>query len=86
MVVPARQAYSHSASLGKRCSLPVLIANLAQNSTASYQETFSTGKFAPLNFDGLGCNSCLTGGKAAMVLHCNWVIGYFPIKKGGTIT
>src|SRR5258708_40143004 len=46
---PARQAYSHSASLGKRYVLPAFFSagsadSLSQNSTASVHDTFSTGK------------------------------------------
>src|SRR5262249_4997190 len=40
---PARQAYSHSASVGKRYFLPSLLLNQSQKATASFQETLTTG-------------------------------------------
>src|SRR5205809_856020 len=43
VAVPARQAYSHSASVGRRYVGPSFWLNHLQNSTASYQHTFTTG-------------------------------------------
>src|SRR5262245_10309934 len=40
---PARQQYSHSASVGKRYSLPSFLLNDLQKSTALCQETNTTG-------------------------------------------
>src|ERR1039457_1091834 len=44
---PARQAYSQSASLGKRYCLPVLALSFWMNSWTSFQFTFSTGQVSP---------------------------------------
>src|SRR5258708_28151712 len=55
-VVPARQAYSHSASLGKRYWQPSFCAfNFLMNYCASSGETCSTGHFSPqlLKVEGL---------------------------------
>src|SRR5258708_37717474 len=43
LVVPARQVYSHSASVGGRYFLPSLRLNQSQNATASFHETYPTG-------------------------------------------
>src|SRR5438067_1313834 len=43
VVRPARQAYSHSASVGKRYVWPSSWLNHSQNATASFQLTFTTG-------------------------------------------
>ena len=45
---PAREAYSHSASVGSRASCPVFSASFAQNSNASGSPTLSTGQFGAL--------------------------------------
>ena len=47
-VVPARAAYSHSASVGNRYWCPVIVDNLRQNSFACSQVTLSTGRSSPL--------------------------------------
>ena len=57
VVLPARHAYSHSASVGKRYVRPAACSsgnadNLSQNRTASSQLTFSTGCWAPLKWLG----------------------------------
>src|SRR5512135_1084793 len=44
---PARQAYSHSASVGRRYCLPVLALSFLMNSWASFQLTCSTGQLSP---------------------------------------
>src|SRR5271155_714582 len=41
--VPARHAYSHSASLGRRQVFPPFFESQSQNATASFQLTFTTG-------------------------------------------
>src|ERR1043165_6861317 len=46
VVVPARQAYSHWASVGSCTCLPVLVASFSQNARASIHDTISTGKLA----------------------------------------
>src|SRR5262245_61548601 len=43
LVVPARQAYSHSASVGSRYVRPSFLLSHAQNATASCQFTLTTG-------------------------------------------
>src|SRR5687767_813800 len=43
VVVPARHAYSHSASVGKRYVLPSFLVNQAQKAAASFQLTLTTG-------------------------------------------
>src|SRR5712691_1924833 len=43
VVVPARQAYSHSASVGSRYVFPSLPLSHAQNAFASFQLTLTTG-------------------------------------------
>src|SRR5262249_4493126 len=43
VVVPARAAYSHSASLGRRYVLPVFRDNQARYAFESFQETLITG-------------------------------------------
>src|SRR5579871_5058555 len=48
VVVPARQAYSHSASVGRRYTRPAFLSagkseSRRQNSTAAYHVTLSTG-------------------------------------------
>src|SRR5688572_24704548 len=49
VVGPARQAYSHSASLGRRYFFPVFSDSLRQNSFASCQLTESTGAAGSLD-------------------------------------
>src|SRR3989338_769304 len=44
---PARQAYSHSASLGRRYFFPVLALSASINAWASSQLTCSTGQLSP---------------------------------------
>ena len=57
VVFPARAAYSHSASVGRRYLLPPSLAfSLRMNSCTSFQETFSTGRLParlshPLNWN-----------------------------------
>ena len=43
VVVPARQAYSHSASVGSRYFLPSFLLSQAQKAAASFQLTLTTG-------------------------------------------
>src|SRR5579864_3491497 len=60
-LAPPRQAYSHSASVGKRYVRPTAFSSgradsLRQNSTASSQETCSTGWLAPPPFLRVKCD------------------------------
>ena len=48
VVVPARQAYSHSASVGRRYGLPSFFDSQSQNSTACCQVTNVTGSSSAL--------------------------------------
>ena len=50
--LPARHAYSHSASVGRRTALPVFLDRALQNSTASFHDTCSTGLVRPENLLG----------------------------------
>ena len=85
-MVPARQAYSHSASLGMRYSHLVSLLSLTQNSWASNHDTCSTGRSSPLNLDGLGLSSCSTKGRLDTTRHCAWVMGYLPMQNEETVT
>src|ERR1700755_1236728 len=69
-VVPARAAYSHSASLGRRYSRPVIRDNLRQNSVALSHVTCSTGRLLPMNFAGF---------VPITARHCACVTSYFPM-------
>src|SRR4051812_42907841 len=73
VVVPARQAYSHSASVGRRYGFLSLACSFLQNSWQSSHETFSTGRFlSPLKWLGLlPMTAC----------HCSWVTSWIPRKK-----
>src|SRR5665213_3185867 len=48
LVEPARQAYSHWASVGRRNAFPSFSLSFWQNSIASFHEICSTGFFSPL--------------------------------------
>ena len=48
VVVPARHAYSHSASVGNRYGFLSRFASFLQNSWQSSHDTFSTGNFFPV--------------------------------------
>src|SRR5262249_39015531 len=43
VVLPARQAYSHSASVGSSYFFPSFLLSQSQNATASFHETLTTG-------------------------------------------
>src|SRR5476651_452296 len=54
VVVPARQAYSHSASVGKRYCFFSFTRSFLMKSWQSFHETCSTGRFfSPWNLLGL---------------------------------
>ena len=66
VLVPARHAYSHSASVGRRYWKCVSISDsFAQKAVASSHDTVSTGRDGPMNSDGfspvtLSYRSCVT--------------------------
>src|SRR5262245_28240546 len=53
VVVPARQAYSHSASVGRRYLRPSFLLNQVQNACASCQLILTTGCFSFCGYPGL---------------------------------
>src|SRR4051794_35702638 len=50
VVVPARHAYSHSASVGKRFDFPSFLLSQSQNLTASFQLIPAAKGLAPAKF------------------------------------
>src|SRR5262249_41477245 len=71
VVEPARAAYSHSASVGRRYFVPPSLAlSLSINCCTSSQETLSTGRLAsPLNWLGLF---------PITASHWPWVTSWIP--------
>ena len=71
VVVPARAAYSRSASVGSRYRLPPDLAlSFPMNAWTSWQETCSTGqRLHPENCDGL---------PPITACHWSWVTSYLP--------
>src|SRR4051794_5627220 len=68
VVVPARAAYSHSASVGNRYDFPSFSASRPKKSCTSSHETLSTGRFrSPLKWLGLF---------PITASHCACVVGY----------
>src|ERR1700722_5521769 len=51
-LVPARQAYSHSASVGRRYVFPSIWLSFLQNATASNHDACSTGRSSPCHLLG----------------------------------
>ena len=80
VVVPARQAYSHCASVGSVYRYPFgnrpadisLAVNLSEKFSASRKLTESTGRSSPLKLEGF---------MPMTTLYCGWVTSYRPIQK-----
>src|SRR5206468_12842722 len=68
VVVPARQAYSHSASVGRRYGFLSFSRNFLMNSWQSSQETISAGMFFFPLYD-----------PPLTACHCSFVTGYTPM-------
>ena len=76
VLLPARQAYSHWASVGNANFppwAPTLALSFSRNCWQSSQLTFSTGFFGPLKWLGL---------LPMTASHCSCVTGYFPMENG----
>ena len=74
--VPARQAYSHSASVGRRYTYPFgggnFLLRILQYSVASNQDVFSTGNFGDFRVLGFSPTS---------FSYCSWVTSNCPSQK-----
>src|SRR5262245_19715773 len=88
VAVPARAAYSHSASVGNRYARPVFCDSRLQNSTASSQLTPLTGVLPCLykGSDGSASKADFTIGRFATSRHCSCVTSYLPIQNDGSVT
>ena len=75
--MPARQAYSHSVSLGNLIDLPVFCEAFWQNSLTSPHETPTTGWFSPWNL----ISYCSDGFVPITACHWALVTEYFPIQN-----
>ena len=82
VVVPARQAYSHSASVGRRYGLPSFFESQAQKSTACCQVTNVTGSSSPLVMPNLPRSFLCSGSNCS---YCALVTSVLPMKKGCVI-
>src|SRR5207253_1848395 len=82
--VPARAAYSHSASLGRRYFLPVFCDSHDKKSCASSQLTSMTGRFARPQPRSSG--RYLQPPAATQRSHSSNVTSRRPIAKGLAIT
>ena len=70
--LPARQAYSHSASVGKRAAPPSAALTRLRNVAQSCHEMFSTG------LSGLRKREWLL---RMTLSHCRWVTSCLPSQK-----
>src|SRR5882724_11152684 len=79
--VPARAAYSHSLSLGRRYALPVVLESQAANFCASVQLTLSIGMASSSRVGAASQPPAAT-----QAFHSATVTGYLPIRNGRRVT